>query len=533
MTDGDNSDALGAIAEDLVKVMARRAKLIASSLAPDRTGKDLILEEQLATPNGTSFDTRSGPRICVLQVKATQAAKPKVGVKLSVAERLAKEPNAAAIVVLRLNADLECAEAYLIHVHGKRLDAVLKRLRRETKRGTIDLHKQEMSFTVTQAERFKWSPDGLHEAFVRLFPASVEQYVASKAGLLATTGYAAERYLVNFKVDGDLDELAEGFVGLKKLPVSSFEVLERRFAIDLPSPPEQFGATARVEFTPQPSEVGTLVLTDADSGDQLEIACEVVVPPAQLMPHGEVRVLFRWSMGGVFMGPNEWKFSPSEKSVAETENTVADWLLHARTMDMLERRRVDIKYVGEKGTLSFTSHGNKEAVASAKYTPVIHTLTEIDRLLVEAGKSNDPTSLTALWEQRRLVEAIGNFRNKHVKFMFRTGPMSFPELANERGLHLGAAQIGRTWVAIAMPMLVSTKIVGKEVEWTGYRSGPTVLEALSDGEEATFTKFRVRAQKLSSTPLVFFQEPGSYLGDITAVVADQIEERHRSPIEND
>ena len=33
MTDGDDSDALGGIAEDLVKTMAKRAKLFASSLA--------------------------------------------------------------------------------------------------------------------------------------------------------------------------------------------------------------------------------------------------------------------------------------------------------------------------------------------------------------------------------------------------------------------------------------------------------------------------------------------------------------------
>jgi hypothetical protein len=125
-------------------------------------------------------------------------------------------------------------------------------------------------------------------------------------------------------------------------------------------------------------------------------------------------------------------------------------------------------------------------------------------------------------------------QERHVRFIFRTGPMPFPALSSERGLHIGAAQVGGTWVAVAMPVMISTKAVDEGVEWTSYRSGPTVLEALPDGGEVTFTRFRERMQKLTSVPLVFFQQPGSYLGDVTTLVTEGIEARYgRKSLSND
>jgi hypothetical protein len=103
--------------------------------------------------------------------------------------------------------------------------------------------------------------------------------------------------------------------------------------------------------------------------------------------------------------------------------------------------------------------------------------------------------------------------------------MPFPAVTDEDGLHIGAAQIGNTWVAIAMPMKVSAQPIGEEVEWIAYRSGKVVLEALQDGEPETFDRFRIRAQRLSASQVVFVQHPGSYLGDETTLLTDGIEAR--------
>jgi hypothetical protein len=64
------------------------------------------------------------------------------------AERLAKEPKPSFIVVLEVDREKQFTDAYLVHVAGNRLEAILKRLRAEQKEDPDGaLHKKHISFT--------------------------------------------------------------------------------------------------------------------------------------------------------------------------------------------------------------------------------------------------------------------------------------------------------------------------------------------------------------------------------------------------
>ena len=139
------ADELGEAGELQFADLAARAKLFANKSQRDRTGWDYVVEFPMpeAGPD-ISLDARR-PTLCMIQVKATTGREP-VRLRLSSAERLAKQEAPSFIVVMRLARDGSPLHGYLIHLIGSNPAKVLRRLRLAHANDALDINHVKISF---------------------------------------------------------------------------------------------------------------------------------------------------------------------------------------------------------------------------------------------------------------------------------------------------------------------------------------------------------------------------------------------------
>ena len=237
-----NSDELGATGEPKFQSLCADAKLICNKSQRDRTGWDFIVEFPFdPTPESVPLDKRSAPISCHFQTKTMWEQSDTFKMRLSSAERLAKEVKPSFIYVLRINDELELHDAFLIHIIGSPLAAILKKLRAEESTGNRKrINKKCISMTVTKYGQ-KLAPTGvaLRAALVSLCDSNPHRYVDSKRRQMEELGFTFPAYTTEMTLHlADQDELIDFFLGLKPhVEVSDVKTREARFGIDLPSEP--------------------------------------------------------------------------------------------------------------------------------------------------------------------------------------------------------------------------------------------------------------------------------------------------------
>ncbi len=109
-----SSDPLGAKGESRFQEICEDAGLICNKATRDRGGWDFIVEFQFEdAEEDYSLDSRTIPLSCHVQVKTLLAQNDRFKVRLSAAERLAKEIKPAFIYVFKV-VGIQFTEAYLI-----------------------------------------------------------------------------------------------------------------------------------------------------------------------------------------------------------------------------------------------------------------------------------------------------------------------------------------------------------------------------------------------------------------------------------
>ncbi|RZI99649.1 MAG: hypothetical protein EON90_10645 [Brevundimonas sp.] len=235
MTSGLTSDELGAAGEDLFAMLATRARLNVNRSDRDRTGWDFIVEFPMPEPGtGVTMDDRRGP-VCFIQLKTTAGADP-VSLRLSSAERLAKQDNPSFIIVLRLTRSGEPMSGYLIHLIGPRLARVLKRLRVAHAKGDFAVNRNTISFDYRRdGEWFEPTPEGLRGALEAACGPDPVASILEKRDQLENLG--RERGFVEaeaaFQVESR-QNLEDILLGLQPIRPVGFKAFDTRFGVRLP-----------------------------------------------------------------------------------------------------------------------------------------------------------------------------------------------------------------------------------------------------------------------------------------------------------
>lgn len=230
-------DTIGRLGEHKFDDLCERAGLIVTTPSPDRSGKDRLVEFQPVQPTGPiTFDTRPTPLACWVQIKTLLAKNRRFKMRLSNAERLARETGPTFVAVLRINHNSDFTDLHLIHVDGKLLATILKRLRHEHAKGTKSLNRKTISFSIDDGQKIDITADSLSLAIKAVIGSDMLAYANRKHRSLSEAGYDAARFKLNIGLRPiKIEQLVDGFLGLSDLQVRKFEVFERRFGIALPT----------------------------------------------------------------------------------------------------------------------------------------------------------------------------------------------------------------------------------------------------------------------------------------------------------
>ncbi|MBV1706715.1 MAG: hypothetical protein KGQ37_05860 [Hyphomicrobiales bacterium] len=297
MSDGNKSNQIGAIGEGRFKELCDLAQLSASKPHPDMTGIDYLVEFPFQElPPGYSYDTRPGSLSCHVQVKTVSAGTQRIKLKLSVAERLARETKPTFIYILRVDcgkSHYPNVDAHLIHLHGQVLARVLERLRQEYVKDTKALNKLYIYFPIEMGTLLQIDASCLRHAFESAIQPDMYSYIEEKKRQLSELGYGSDRYELDVTFQPMTAEtFAEVALGLKETNVTNFAISERRFNIALPKTFEPFDESAIRKIRIQPGIVDrcSVCFTGKD-GKKAMLQGDIYLPlPGLKLPHRFARV---------------------------------------------------------------------------------------------------------------------------------------------------------------------------------------------------------------------------------------------------
>lgn len=247
------SDQLGKKGEARFEEICAEAGITCNRSADDTAGWDFLLNFPAPDDAAVSLDSRLPGVTCYVQVKTVFAPAHAAKLSLNMAERLAKYPNPSFICLFVVDKALHFINAYLIHMEGDRLAAVLHRLRQAEKdKQHTRLNKLSITILPLEHESFALKGPDLALRIQTLVGPDVDAYIASKHAQRETLGYEKSPYEMSFQFEtNDLDVIFATFAGRNtEVPVQINEMFESRFRIRLP-----FGAPGPAKITIQPNSV--------------------------------------------------------------------------------------------------------------------------------------------------------------------------------------------------------------------------------------------------------------------------------------
>jgi hypothetical protein len=296
-TDMIGSDPLGAKGENRFQEICEDAGLICNKATRDRAGWDFIVEFQFDNGDqGHSLDGRTVPLSCHVQGKTLLAQNDRFKVRLSSAERLAKEIKPAFIYVFKV-VGTDITDAYLIHIIGNTLERILKRLREMQAAGQGDrINKKFISFSAARyGKRIEPTGHALQVAIQEACGRDLHEYYTRKAGQIRGLGF--EPFPVTgtfrFRSVGSLDELVEVVLGVQQnVEIEHLQAFETRFGIPLPL--REFSPnTHRLSIQPPPIDTCTVTVRNDELGSPSVFNAELFIPPIMGLPARFFRFLVR------------------------------------------------------------------------------------------------------------------------------------------------------------------------------------------------------------------------------------------------
>lgn len=274
----------GAKGEARFSELCADAGLICNKATQDFGGWDYIVDFEVATSH-RSHDERETAMTGRVQIKTLKAGRTRFDVRLSAAERLAKDSNPAFICVLKVNERLDITDIFLMHVDADRMASILRRLRLEFKKGTPEnkINNKTISFTPNEADRIDCTGESLRKAWLCATGNDLYAYVARKKELLESLGYEGRPISLTFSTPAISNEkLVDAFLGLRDLAVSEMVICKQRFGIPLVESQSETG-TLKI----QPNKLGDcrILFEHPELHDPVVFDSEVFAPALPGLPN--------------------------------------------------------------------------------------------------------------------------------------------------------------------------------------------------------------------------------------------------------
>jgi len=279
-----NADDLGEKGQSRFQEICVDAKLVCNKSNRDRTGWDYIVEfpfdaEVAALP----IDSRRVPLSCHTQVKTVLATTTRITLRLSAAERLAKEIKPTFIYVFRIATDeLTFLDSVLIHITGATLARILKRLRKEEAAGNRDrINRKTISIPIDE-DGVVLRPTGgaFRDKLRQEIGSNMHEYSTRKEAELKKLGFDALPYGGTFTIGdiADWNDVADIFLGLReKTRIIDFTVYEERFGIRLPTT-DSSSKGGTITIKPNPADECTLWVSHPTFAEPAVFQGQLILP---------------------------------------------------------------------------------------------------------------------------------------------------------------------------------------------------------------------------------------------------------------
>ncbi|MEW6437523.1 MAG: hypothetical protein AB1508_10215 [Pseudomonadota bacterium] len=513
------SEKIGRRGERKFDDLCELAGLTVSMLHPDMTGRDRHVEFPLAALDGPfTYDTRLPPLACYVQIKTLLAKNDKFELRLSIAERLARESKPAFIAVLRLNEDNEFVDMHLVHISRDVLTAILKRLRKEHARKEEHLNRKTISFSVKDGEKVDLVPVALRQAFESAIGKDMAEYATAKHKYLKEVGYDAHRYKLRVKFAPiKIEELVDGFLGRSELKITNLETFERRFGIALPAGPQSTLQpkfhTLRIE--PHPADRCRVTAMNSKTGETASIVGDLyrVEIPGLETKYRRATIKtdlleFEFSNEGL-----SFQFGDDE---AEDKRYSLDLMkqscriLHLCTEDScVVSFRYEKSGIETKTPLSFDSVPKDLAWVRS----ILTLLDAADGLRHLAREDDFSVCLNDLiLQEREIVEAhnfmTGNSSNSAI--LFETD--LFPEevkVEKSTFLFTSPVSIGDRFYGYALRGLFVPQMQGGSIKWISEELVSLTIEPLRGDFQEAYDAFVKKISQISRVPYLLRRSLGS------------------------
>ncbi|MGY2902163.1 hypothetical protein [Bradyrhizobium sp. URHC0002] len=384
-----NADELGKKGEARFSEICSDTKLVRNpSIDHDRTGWDYIVEFEQQPPSGSeTLDTRRTPLSAHVQVKTMWNKNDRFRMRLSAAERLAKEPKPAFVYVFKVNDKLDFVSAHLVHILDDNLATILKRLRREQAKGTkpYQLNKKYISFKASTSGR-KVEPTGkaLRLAISEFCGPDLGEYIARKRKQLQDLGFEPGRFqaTTTFKVES-MDGLVDGLLGLRELEVTASRAFETRFGIKLSLNEPNF---AKSVMRVKPGKADTCIVTVRETplAPPATFSADIMVAPMANLPKEHLKILVQNPLFRLLIHGKKIQFTTDEQAISATRLKIDDWRNFFRMLIAL-CRGAEMSLKPERLTEVSFPMRFPDAARQLEYERVQAALEATQRLLKLAG----------------------------------------------------------------------------------------------------------------------------------------------------
>ncbi|WP_152526893.1 hypothetical protein [Pseudogulbenkiania ferrooxidans] len=328
-----NSDQLGEKGENRFGEICADAGLICNKTTRDRAGWDFIVDFPISEQEELSMDHRAGPISCTVQLKTIMERNNTISMRLSMAERLAKDNKPCFVYVFKVNKELNFSDSYLVHIHGARLEAILKRLRKETQKNNRSINHLKISFTLDESEKIEYGGNAFKNAIEKYCKNGMHKYQAEKNTYRNCVGFASHPIEVKVTIEAEHEtKLIDSFLeeGIS-IPVTELKSYETRFGIKLPL---HEGISESIQITPNPAGECYLLFRNEDSPKPIKVKAVLYLTPTSFTIQ---KIVLKTKSFNIFIEKNDVSTRKyfQLNDIGNLRLTCSEWLQFWRVMQCI------------------------------------------------------------------------------------------------------------------------------------------------------------------------------------------------------
>lgn len=514
MTRPLNSDELGAKGEKKFGELCLDARLKPNASDRDRVGWDYIVTWPFNDVG--ILDTRPAPLACHVQLKTVWAGNRTIRLNLDTLEHIVKDLRPAFIVVLEVeDKDLSFTGAHVIHIADDFLAEILKRLRQAQVNGVgsnprvfdVSINKWSVSLSVVSGAALK-------SRFEAAVPSGMSEYGRQKERQLRDLGYERGRMTLHTTFQADsLDEVVDGFLGLRPLRLTEATQFDNRFGIPLEGTSLPWAGPsnlldASISFKPPKLDDCVVFATRDRDGATLDFKAGVFTVPSGVVGPDRLVIEARGKLIRVRVDTNPpdgraCLVFASVPGIEDIRATAADWAIYYRVGAWAMTERMSFKFqgrrIGEMPSIkSRMPTPSKDDAAWSERAAEAAEIVEWAVLKARApGTKLTSTELLQAAADLAVIRGIEQAPHMVSPLTFvTTGPTLEPPQPTYDMLYLNSVSLGENEIAYAARTTMTVTAAATGHRWV---SGPLQLAhvcKIKAGDEA-FRRFTREARKVT------------------------------------